>query len=249
MTAKKKAWLGAAITIVTVGIFAAHYLFPKDPSRTFLNSAGNGWSYIRGYFAGMGWAKADIEENRALILGGGALLDQETGLRAWALDCTADLGMAGVADGYNRIVRLWVHLKGPPSYSRKRWEDILFHLTEYFDKRAETEPPESFVVNGPPILASDGETKVFLRFRQPNTYLITWDAKLKSPFWSPLQDNGPFECSTSPLWPNEGVLLYYPGPPGSDLLFLRGRVRGTKDAMTMAFDMRWGFLLKWDPPI
>jgi hypothetical protein len=41
----------------------------------------------------------------------------------------------------------------------------------------------------------------------------------------------------------------YPGPPGSDLLILRGRVGRTEGVMTMAFDMRYGFLLKWDPPV
>jgi hypothetical protein len=188
MTAKEKVWAAVAITIVSVGIFAPHYLFPKDPDRTFLNRAQTGWSYVRGYFAGIGWAKADLEENRALIMGGGPMLDQETGPRTWGLDCTVDRGMEGVADGYNRIVRLWVRLKGSPPYSRKQWEGILFHLTEYFDKRAQTEPPENFVVDGPPILASDGITKVSLKFRKPDTYLITWDTKIKSPFWSPLLD-------------------------------------------------------------
>jgi len=249
MTAKRRAWVAAAVTLVAVGIFAAHYLFPKDPDRTFLHRAQSGWSYTRGYFAGMGWARADIKENRALILGGSDLLDQETGLRKWGLDCTADRGVDGVADGYNRIVRLWVHLKGSPPYSRKQWEGILFHLNEYFDKRAQTEPPEHLLVNGPPILASDGITKVFVKSLQHDAYLITWDTKIKSPFWSPLPDNGPFGSSIWPLRPNEGVLLYYPGPPGSDLLLLRGRAGRTKDVMTMAFDMRYGFILTWEPPI
>ena len=104
MTAKKKAWAAIVLAIIGAGIFAAHYLFPKDPDRAFLNRAQTGWSYIRGYFAGMGWAKADLEENRAYILGGEALLDKETGLRGRGLDCTVDRGMEGVADGYNRIV-------------------------------------------------------------------------------------------------------------------------------------------------
>jgi hypothetical protein len=45
------------------------------------------------------------------------------------------------------------------------------------------------------------------------------------------------------------IYIYYPGPPGSDLLLLRGIAGRTKDVLTMAFDMRYGFLLKWDPPI
>jgi hypothetical protein len=246
---KRLLWAGIVAIVLGSGFVASVYVFPKDPARTFLYHNPSDWSYIRGYCAGMGWAKADIDENRALILGGSPILDQETGLRAWGLDCTADRGMEGVADGYNRIVRLWVHLKGSPPYSRKQWERILFQLTEYFDNRSQTEPPERLVVDGAPILASDGTTKVFLRFRQPDTHLIAWDTKIKSPFWSPLPDNGPFECSTWPLRPKEGVLLYYPGPPGSDLLFLRGLAGPTRDVMTMAFDMRYGFSLKWDPPI
>ena len=117
-----------------------HYpiLVSEDPARHFLNHNVTGWGYTRGYFAGMGWAKTDLEEGRALILGPGSLggpLDQGTGLYAWELDCVRDHGMDGVVDGYNRIVRLWVCLKGPPSYSRKRWKSMLFHLTEYFKKR------------------------------------------------------------------------------------------------------------------
>jgi hypothetical protein len=54
MTAKKKVWAAVAITIIAAGIFAAYYLFPKDPDRTFLDHPRSGWSYIRGYFAGMG---------------------------------------------------------------------------------------------------------------------------------------------------------------------------------------------------
>jgi hypothetical protein len=202
-----------------------------------------------------GWAEADLEEDRALILGGGPMLDQETGLRTWELDCTRDKGMDGVADRYNRIVRLWVRLKGPPSYSpRKRWEGILFHLTEYFDKKAMTEAPERFIADGPPIIASDGVTKVFLKSRQTDSdlkYLITWNTAIKSPFGSPLppaSESDPIEFSPWPLSTNEGLLLYYPGPSGSDLLLLRGLAGHSKKQMTAAFDMRYGFLLKYEPP-
>ncbi len=198
----------------------------------------------------MGWAKADLEENRALILGGGSPggpLDQETGLRAWELDCCADPGMEGVADGYNRIVRLWVHLKGPPPYSRKRWESMLLHLSEYFNNRAKTEPPIPFIADGPPILASDGVTKVFLKIRGSDKYLITWEAGNTSRFWSPLPNEGPIEFSTSPLSAKNGVLLYFPGPPGSDLLLLRGRAGHSQKEMTAAFDMRYGFCLTYEP--
>jgi hypothetical protein len=250
MARKKLIWTAVAITIVSAGIFAAHYLFPKDPDRAFLNRAHTGWSYTRGYCAGMRWAKADIEEDRALILGGGSPggpLDRETGLRTWELDCTADHGMDGVRDGYNRIVRLWVHLKGPPSYSRKRWESMLFHLGEYFNKRAQTEPPIPFIADGPPILAPDSETKVFLKARSRDKYLLTWEAGTTSRFWSPFSRKGPIEFSTSPLSPRDGVLLYLPGPPGSDLLLLRGRAGNSQKVMTAAFDMRYGFCLMYEP--
>lgn len=229
-----------------------HYLFPKDPTRNFLKHNPEGWSYLRGYCAGMRWGKADLEENRALILGAGSVpggaWDEETGLRTWSLDCTADHGMHGIADGYNRIVRLWVRLNGPPPFSRKRWESMLLHLSEYFDKRSQTNPPETFMVDGPPILASDGVTKVFLKSRPQDKYWITWETKIKSPFWSPLSNNYPIVFSTWPLRPREGVLLYYPGPPGSDLLLLRGQAGRTKDVMTAAFDMRYGFFLIYEPP-
>ena len=247
---KRLLWAGAVLTIVGGGFVASFYVLPKDPARTFLYHNPSGWSYIRGYCAGMGWARADLEEDPALILGGGSLdgtLDQETGLRTWELDCTADRGMAGVADGYNRIVRLWVYLKGPPAYSRKQWESMLFHLTEHFNSRAQSIPPERFIVDGPPIIASDGVTKVFLKVRHSDIYLITWEAGNTSRFWSPLPNKGPIEFSTSPLSPRDGVLLYFPGPLGSDLLLLRGQAGHSKKEMTVAFDMRYGFFLRYEP--
>lgn len=152
-----------------------------------------------------------------------------------------------MADGYNRIVRLWVQLKGPPAYSRKQWEGILFHLTEHFSNKARTILPERFIVDGPPIIASDGVTKVFLKSRRHDRCLITWEAGTTSRFWSPLPNKGPIEFSTSPLSPRDGALLYFPGPPGSDLLLLRGRAGNSQKEMTAAFDMRYGFCLMYEP--
>lgn len=68
LPAEGKVWTAVVIIIVSAGIIAVPYLFPKDPDRAFLNRAQTGWSYTRGYFAGMGWAKADIEEDRRITL-------------------------------------------------------------------------------------------------------------------------------------------------------------------------------------
>jgi hypothetical protein len=123
----------------------------------------------------------------------------------------------------------------------------LFHLSEYFNKRAQTAPPIPFIADGPPILASDGVTKVFLKARRSDKYLITWEAGKTSRLWSPFSNPGPVAFSTSPVSPRDGVLLYFPGPPGSDLLLLRGRAGTSQKEMTAAFDMRYGFCLMYEP--
>ena len=248
----RKKLIAAALIImsISVGIILILYLFPKDPDRNYLQDPPHGWSYIRGYCAGMGWAKADLEERKAFILTAGlpaAALDQETGLRIQGLDCVIDAGRKGIVEGYNRTVRHWIHQKGVPEYSRKRWESVLFHLTEYFDRRAQTDPPEEFMVNGPPILSSNNLTKVFLKSQQSDKYLLIWEAGVKNPFWSPFSNIGPIEFSTWPMLAKQGLLLYYPGPPGSDLLLLRGQAGRTTGEMTGAFDMRYGSWIRYEP--
>lgn len=195
----------------------------------------------------MGWAAADIKDNRAYILLAGlpgACLDRETGLTIWSVGCVVDNGIDGLVDGYNRIIRLYVRWKGPPSYSRKQWEKILFGLNEYFDDRAKREPPQHLVADGPPVLAPDGRTRVWLKSRHKPKYdrvdyFLTWEPDV--------------ECLAWP-WPRHGVLEYYPGPPGSDLLLLRGVQAREKEVasvlvdreteVTSVFDMRFYSILR-----
>ncbi len=227
-------WVVAVLALLVCGSIAFRSLFPKDEPRNFLNNPPQSWSYLRGYAAGIGWAVADIRHKRAYILLAGlsgGCLDRETGLTIWSVGCVVDKGIDGIVDGYNRIIRTYVRWEGPPEYSRKRWEQMLFNLNDYFDTRARQEPPQPLVVDGLPVLASDGKTKVWLRSRrksQPDdiVYDLAWEPDVV--------------CLSWPVWPKEGALQYFPGPPGSDLLLLRGRMGRTKDTeVTAVFDMRF----------
>ena len=226
------------LTVAAMAWLAFHFLFPKDPARNFLHHPPSGWSYLRGYCAGIGWAKADLKENRAFILVAGlpgAALDQETGLRNYGLDCVVDAGREGITEGYNQIVRSWIRVKGAPVYSRKKWEGILYNLTDYFDNNSRITSPVYFVVDGEPILGPDGLTKIFLKSRRrtdDTKYLITWEPDI--------------EYSTWPLMPKDDALQYYPGPPGSELIFLRGFHANTREEATAAFDFRYGFYLRYE---
>ncbi len=231
------------------GLISIKFLFPRDESRKFLNTPPQGWSYLRGYCAGIRWAAADIRQDRAYILAAGLTgpaLDRETGLTTWSVGCLVDNGIEGMAAGYNRIIRSYVRWKGPPSYSRKQWEKILFGLNRYFDDRAKREPPQRLVADGPPVLAPDGKTKIWLKSRhnpkyERVDYLLAWEPNI--------------ECLVWP-WPRNRTLEYYPGPVGSDVLLLRGGLAREKDRptavitqdtiVTVAFDMRHGLTLSFE---
>ena len=238
MNRKLLFWLMIPITVAAMTLLAYHFLFPRDPARNFLHDPPTGWSYLRGYCAGIGWASADLKEDKAFILVAGlpgAALDRETGLRNYGLDCVVDAGREGITDGYNRVVRSWIRIKGTPAYSRKKWEGILYSLTDYFDNKSRNTSPESLVADGRPIIGPDGRTKLFLKSRRrtgDTKYLITWAPDI--------------EYSTWPLMPKDDALQYYPGPFGSDLLFLRGFHANTGEEATAAFDLRYGFYLRYE---
>lgn len=213
------------------------YVFPSNASYRDCGPQ-TGWSYLRGYCIGMGFALKELNARRAVLVASGDssyMLDKETGLNIWASGCCPDRGMDGYSAGFNWMIHQNIRWNGYPENSRKQWEDILFNLNAYFDERARTEEPVPMLVDGPPITAPDGKTLIYLKPRDHpyKVYHFRWEPERWGPVW--------------PISPIKDVIQYFPGPPGSDVLIFRGTYGRSKHLeITGAFDLRKGWWLKFD---
>jgi hypothetical protein len=225
------------VVLLGVSFLTAKYLFTSNISYRSLNTQ-TGWSYLRGYCIGMAFAREELRSDTAVIImtGDNWLLDRETGLNIWSTGCCPDKGMEGYIRGYNLMVHRYIRRKGYPLNSRKKWEDVLFNLNSYFDKRAQSERPMRLSVNGPPIVAPDGKTLLYLKSRKDFPG-FRYDMQ-----WEPDRT-----CSLWPISPQNNCVECFLGPPGSDLILFRGVAEHQEEKdLTGAFDMRTGFWLQFD---
>ena len=227
----------ALIFLACVILAVNLYVFPGNaPYREC--GPETGWSYLRGYCVGVGFALKEINAGRAVLVAAGdndPMLDRETGLNIWGSGCCPDRGMEGYSAGFNWMVHQYIRWNGYPENSRKQWEDILFNLNAYFDERARTEEPVPMLVDGPPIKASDGNTHISLKYRNYpyQKFWIEWAPGKEAPAW--------------PISPINGSIMCFPGPPLSDFFIIRGMYGRSKHLeITGAFDMRKGWWFKFD---
>jgi hypothetical protein len=184
---------------------------------------------------------------RALVGANDKNLDRETGLTILSEGCVADQGMFAYADGYNRIVNLFIQLRGIPSNSRKPWDEILFRLNAYFDEREKTETPLKLIVDGKPVFTFDGKTRISLASIK-RTDAMAWAYELR---W------GQQEYLLLTIWPHaDGTIQCFPGPPESDFVLLRGGDASRflypgidRYTVTIALDLRFGLVLEEEAKI
>jgi hypothetical protein len=231
-------WISALIVILAVAWVSFHLLIPAGGVFEFLQSEERmfGMSYFRGYCAGMAAARRDLADNKAVIATFGEMLfrlDASTGLPLVSLGCVADRGIFGYTDGYDRLVELYVQWKGLPRNSRKRWEYILQDPAEYFRIRSQPVTPLRLVADAPPILASDGKTRVALKAIRSTGYKnkvvlheLNWGLKRINIYTLPI----------------DGTIHCLAGPPESDFIVVRCMAEGidrTPIPYTYVLDLRY----------
>ena len=245
-------WAGCLIAVVGAGVLGCRILFPRNAPRWYLYDSRQSevelkgrfaWSYLRAYCLGVTAAAEDLARNKAVLVTIGHTdekLDERTGLTILTQGSVADRGMFGYAAGYNRIVDVFIRLRGIPSNSRKPWEQILSNVNEYFDSRAKDDPPLQLVVDGKPVIMSDGRQVSFLSHENPNHKVIYYDLKWGNEIY-PLLTFYPHSDDT---------MQFYPGPPGSDFVVLRGGDGNQfvypgieRVTVTIALDLRFGMIL------
>jgi hypothetical protein len=122
------------LTLIQVTGYARLDSAPATPSI--------GDSYASGFSRGQAEARRDIKEGCMSIYQYGRRdlgddLDRETGLPIVRIGgCRVDDSVEGRGDGYNQAIMAEIARSGPPSYSFKPWETILFDLPAFFDQRS-----------------------------------------------------------------------------------------------------------------
>ncbi len=249
---KRKRFLLFAACLILIaggGFVARRTFFPRNAPRWYLNSseqelkARYGRTYLRAYCLGATAAAEDLIANKAVFVTTGDIsehFDQETGLTMLSLGGDADKGMFGYAAGYNRIVGAFIRLRGIPSNSRKPWQQILSHLNEYYDSRAGSEPALQLALDAKPTRMPDGRQVSFTSELNINHRVVWYNLKLGDVLY-PLLTFYPH---------SDGTMQLYSGPPGSDLLILRGGDGGQftrpfieHNTQTIALDLRLGVIL------
>lgn len=103
---------------------------------------GGSPEYRRGYDEGVSQAEDEFANHKATIYVQGTdaigeKLDEDTGLNStWIAGCFQSDFILGRAEGHNERLEELIDLHGIPSYSRKKWEDVLFALSNYFSARS-----------------------------------------------------------------------------------------------------------------
>jgi hypothetical protein len=229
-------WTAIGILLLTLGWAAKFYFFPRafghqwDPV---------GFSYLRGYRLGISQANKDISDSIAMILdpvdASEEHVDRATGLYLWSMGWDIhDKGTEGYVAGYNSTVHAYVEKNGIPTYSWKKWEDIIFNAAAYFDRDPSIKP--EILRNGSVgITLPDSKTLISLKTNSTgNIYLICFgvDSSICETAWPVSPVNEELKC----IW----------GPIGSNLLFIRGLYGRTKIPVTGVLEVNRGLELRFD---
>jgi hypothetical protein len=191
------------------------------------------YAYLEGYWIGHSDARNDIANGHANIIYVGEELDSkidpETGLLLRSLGCIANSGTDGYLEGYNHTIQSWIKENGPPAYSWKPWEEIVFNLTSYFDRRSSQESPAILRIEGSGIKGPNSNSIITLKPNNTNKQ-----------YYRLCISGTSNNCDTVVPFPLEnGELKILFGPQGSNLVIVRGVSSRLKARMgTGAFDLK-----------
>ena len=174
------------------------------------------------------------------------MLDRETGLVGSTTGCLVSEEIAGHVAGYREAIASYIAENGPPSNSRKPWEDILFNLDEHFRERSEALAPIFLKVGEPGIVSPDGRTVVSVTHQEAS------DSSLDPWLGGQVKHSSGEAVEWYATWTQSGAegLRCYWGPEGSDVLIVRGatndRYGPPGSVLTGALDLRSGQWLRYE---